>query len=232
MATTEDPRIKRFEEAANKWKAELHVRNTFLEARMSEDGGSLHSTSSRASSDPTHSSSSSNASSWSQSSVAEDGIDLTSDRHISVAATSNSSEIVREGSGLSALALSATMMALPTPSVGSALHAEGGCSPCFFFPAKKGCRAGTNCKFCHMPHEIQPRTRPSKERRAKAKRIAEAVVSQSSEVDASTLIEQSLASASDASKNPSYLQQVILSKLKSDGTSSPSSGQRSQIVSL
>lgn len=218
MGATEDPRIRRLEEAASKWKAELHVRNTFLEARICQDEEPPGSISSKASSDPTHSNISSSIDSWAQSSVDEDVVDVL--------------ELSPEGSSLQALALSSTTVAFPTTSVGSALHAEGGCSPCFFFPLKKGCHAGTNCKFCHMAHELLPRTRPSKERRAKAKRLAETVARQSSKVDASMLIAQSVAAASDESKRPSYLQQVILSKLKSDHLSSPSSGQRPNIVSL
>mmetsp|Transcript_129948 Transcript_129948/g.259227 ORF Transcript_129948/g.259227 Transcript_129948/m.259227 type:complete len:237 (-) Transcript_129948:300-1010(-) len=236
MATTEeDPRIKRLEEVASIWKAHLHVRNTFLESRINEEQGSAHG-GSKASSDPTHSNSSINTSfdSFAQS-VDEEGGDVTptyAEGHMSMAASSTSLGFSGESSGLSALALSdATAVPSTTPSA-STLHAEGRCSPCHFFSTTKGCRAGTTCKFCHMPHDIPPRTRPCKERRAKAKRLADAMLRQPSEVCTSTITEQSLASASDEPKNPSYLQQVIRSKLKSEGALSPRSVQRSRRVSL
>ena len=102
-----------------------------------------------------------------------------------------------EGSGSSALATSdATAVPSKTPA-GSTLHAEGRCSPCHFFSTTKGCRAGTTCNFCHMAHEILPRPRPCRQRRAKAKRLAEAMLRRPPEVGASTMIEQSLSSTSD-----------------------------------
>ena len=39
---------------------------------------------------------------------------------------------------------------LPLPSVGSALHAEGKCSPCAWFWKPQGCRHGANCGRCHL----------------------------------------------------------------------------------
>mmetsp|Transcript_129947 Transcript_129947/g.259225 ORF Transcript_129947/g.259225 Transcript_129947/m.259225 type:complete len:227 (-) Transcript_129947:300-980(-) len=226
MATTEeDPRIKRLEEVASIWKAQLHVKNTFLESRNNEEQGSAHG-GSRANSDPTHSNSSSINSSMDSVAQSVDEEDV--EGHMSMAGLGFSGE----GSGLSALALSDATAAQSTTPSGSALHAEGGCSPCHFFSTRKGCRAGTTCKFCHMPHDIPPRTRPCKERRAKAKRLADAMLRQPSEVCTSTITEQSLASASDEPKNPSYLQQVIRSKLKSEGALSPRSVQRSRRVSL
>merc|ERR1711990_402839 len=38
------------------------------------------------------------------------------------------------------------------PSRGSALHAEGTCKPCCFFP-KGRCQNGYDCQFCHFEHE-------------------------------------------------------------------------------
>jgi hypothetical protein len=38
---------------------------------------------------------------------------------------------------------------VPTESVGSALHFEGGCKPCVFFHAK-GCVSAAHCQFCHL----------------------------------------------------------------------------------
>jgi len=38
------------------------------------------------------------------------------------------------------------------PSVGSALHGQGGCKRCCFFP-KGRCANGVDCQFCHFAHE-------------------------------------------------------------------------------
>ncbi|CAE7428416.1 unnamed protein product [Symbiodinium natans] len=39
---------------------------------------------------------------------------------------------------------------LPLPSVGSALHADGKCSPCAWFWKPQGCRHGASCGRCHL----------------------------------------------------------------------------------
>merc|ERR1719237_1964675 len=62
------------------------------------------------------------------------------------------------------------------PSVGSAKHAGGNCSPCYFFNHSRGCKALDECDFCHMAHQSFGPARPSKVKRAKAKRIAAEVV--------------------------------------------------------
>lgn len=36
------------------------------------------------------------------------------------------------------------------PSVGSATHADGNCSPCAWFWKPTGCRSGQDCTFCHL----------------------------------------------------------------------------------
>lgn len=56
-------------------------------------------------------------------------------------------------------------------SVGSAEHASGGCKPCAHAFSEKGCRNGTQCKFCHIcpPGELK--------RQQKAKRQAKRKVS-------------------------------------------------------
>jgi len=181
-----------------------------LEPRKSQGDCSVYSSSSKASSDPTHDRSSES----SKTSSVDDGC-------IGVSAA------IHRGR-----ALSMQPDTWVPPSTGSALHFEGGCSPCFFFAKKSDCRAGIDCKFCHMAHEVQARARPSKQRRAQAKKVADAVVRHSPEVHASTLIEQSLASASDESQHQSYLHRVILCKLKPDAASSPSSGRPPNLVSL
>eukprot|EP00929_Paragymnodinium_shiwhaense_P028104 TRINITY_DN16358_c0_g1_i1.p1 TRINITY_DN16358_c0_g1~~TRINITY_DN16358_c0_g1_i1.p1 ORF type:complete len:327 (-),score=74.56 TRINITY_DN16358_c0_g1_i1:620-1552(-) len=51
------------------------------------------------------------------------------------------------------------------PSLGSALHAAGGCKPCNFF-AKGKCASGPSCNFCHLPHQARRATRQEKRDRA------------------------------------------------------------------
>merc|ERR1719352_22090 len=47
------------------------------------------------------------------------------------------------------------------PSLGSSLHATGQCRPCNFF-GKGRCGNGTDCEFCHMPHQKRKPTRQEK----------------------------------------------------------------------
>jgi hypothetical protein len=54
----------------------------------------------------------------------------------------------------------------PLPSLGSALHAEGACKRCCFFP-KGRCQNGLDCEFCHFEHE--KRKRKKKKKGAKAR---------------------------------------------------------------
>mmetsp|Transcript_41544 Transcript_41544/g.115542 ORF Transcript_41544/g.115542 Transcript_41544/m.115542 type:complete len:230 (-) Transcript_41544:183-872(-) len=64
------------------------------------------------------------------------------------------------------------------PSIGSALHASGGCTPCGFFFKDKGCKAGASCRFCHLSHERSQMKkkdrpfRPCKNRRDQYRRLA------------------------------------------------------------
>jgi len=44
------------------------------------------------------------------------------------------------------------------PSVGSALHVIGACTPCGFVFKPRGCKAGSQCHFCHHFHEA-PQTK-------------------------------------------------------------------------
>eukprot|EP00429_Kryptoperidinium_foliaceum_P071333 CAMPEP_0176070750 /NCGR_PEP_ID=MMETSP0120_2-20121206/35335_1 /TAXON_ID=160619 /ORGANISM="Kryptoperidinium foliaceum, Strain CCMP 1326" /LENGTH=267 /DNA_ID=CAMNT_0017404403 /DNA_START=91 /DNA_END=890 /DNA_ORIENTATION=- len=44
------------------------------------------------------------------------------------------------------------------PSMGSAAHFSGECTPCCFF-FKNRCRNGESCQFCHLPHEKRSRGR-------------------------------------------------------------------------
>lgn len=53
------------------------------------------------------------------------------------------------------------------PSLGSALHATGECRRCNFFP-KGRCQNGTECIFCHLPHEKRKPSRQEKRERKAA----------------------------------------------------------------
>jgi len=61
----------------------------------------------------------------------------------------------------------------------AALRCEGGrsCTPCHFVNAAKGCKLGEACAFCHV-HVFASRMRPSKAKRAKAKRLADGLETQ------------------------------------------------------
>eukprot|EP00747_Dinoflagellata_sp_TGD_P183872 gnl/TRDRNA2_/TRDRNA2_39062_c0_seq1.p2 gnl/TRDRNA2_/TRDRNA2_39062_c0~~gnl/TRDRNA2_/TRDRNA2_39062_c0_seq1.p2 ORF type:complete len:193 (+),score=18.78 gnl/TRDRNA2_/TRDRNA2_39062_c0_seq1:86-664(+) len=53
------------------------------------------------------------------------------------------------------------------PSIGSQKHADGTCQPCCFFRRAK-CVKGTECQYCHSPHEVHQR--PGKKTRERAAR--------------------------------------------------------------
>ncbi|CAK0846166.1 unnamed protein product [Prorocentrum cordatum] len=48
------------------------------------------------------------------------------------------------------------------PSGKERQHAAGTCKPCLYFGTKRGCSNGVQCGFCHLPHAIKRRPRPSK----------------------------------------------------------------------
>jgi len=59
-------------------------------------------------------------------------------------------------------------------SVGSQGHIDRLCQPCHFMHTNKGCTAGSNCTFCHLPHVPQLNqsgNRPSKQRRRACKEL-------------------------------------------------------------
>jgi hypothetical protein len=51
------------------------------------------------------------------------------------------------------------------PSIGSAGHAFGTCKPCEFFH-RTHCRAGENCKFCHLCGPGEPKLRKNQKHAA------------------------------------------------------------------
>lgn len=36
------------------------------------------------------------------------------------------------------------------------LHAAGQCKPCRFYASKSGCKTGSSCAYCHLPHKKRP----------------------------------------------------------------------------
>lgn len=69
------------------------------------------------------------------------------------------------------------------PSAGSALHHEGACKRCCFFP-KGRCQNGLSCEFCHFEHE--KRKRKKKKKNAGARRDGNAGGSESESEDDET----------------------------------------------
>jgi len=53
----------------------------------------------------------------------------------------------------------------PVPSEGSVLHQRGTCRPCIY-ACKDKCQAGSECSFCHYPHEMPKRPGKNARRRA------------------------------------------------------------------
>jgi hypothetical protein len=54
------------------------------------------------------------------------------------------------------------------PSAGSQLHNRGECRPCIY-ACKNKCQAGSQCLFCHFPHEMPKRPGKNARRRAMAR---------------------------------------------------------------
>jgi len=68
----------------------------------------------------------------------------------------------------------------PLPSSGSALHSEGTCKRCCFFP-KGRCNNGYDCQFCHFAHEKRKaKNKKKKKKRRKHKMSSGSAVQNSS----------------------------------------------------
>mmetsp|Transcript_53915 Transcript_53915/g.128419 ORF Transcript_53915/g.128419 Transcript_53915/m.128419 type:complete len:679 (-) Transcript_53915:61-2097(-) len=60
----------------------------------------------------------------------------------------------------------------PAVSVGSVAHEAGACRPCSYFLASAvGCRNGTACRFCHLPHDRVSQRRPCKAKRDRHRKV-------------------------------------------------------------
>lgn len=70
------------------------------------------------------------------------------------------------------------------PSVGSALHAEGNCKRCSFFP-KNNCQNASDCEFCHFDHE----KRPKRHKRKNKKGVVPTEEAEADSVTADTALE-------------------------------------------
>lgn len=60
---------------------------------------------------------------------------------------------------------------LPLPSAGSALHSEGTCKRCCFFP-KGRCNNGYDCHFCHFAHDKRKQKNKKKKKKKRKSRPA------------------------------------------------------------
>jgi len=223
------------------WDEVLCIKNTFLEPQA--DLSSLSETDSlpRPSSDPTAPSS--------RSSILDDGdvsVDsLTSKAPqdgrnkgpLSVASSLNANDqgLLSSASSLHAndepSVATMTPEASVLPSKGSAGHDAGTCEPCHFFSTGRGCLNSSSCRFCHFQHPKQDRPRPSKDKRAKAKRIAKEVVENRGQ-DQLLELKSPNKTRAKCSLQP-YLQHVVTAKLKSqDKNLGGSDAARSMVVSL
>jgi len=91
----------------------------------------------------------------------------------------------------------------------SSFHAAGQCSPCRFLFSKKGCQIGSECKYCHMPHEKPTKSRPSRDKRARCKKFADAL-------DADP--DMRVYTAEHLSAMGTYLQKIVDSKCRRGNT--------------
>lgn len=57
-------------------------------------------------------------------------------------------------------------------SRGSEQHRSGNCRPCHYAHTKSGCRSGSECNFCHIPHTTVKQTRVCATRRRQCQRVA------------------------------------------------------------
>eukprot|EP00747_Dinoflagellata_sp_TGD_P120835 gnl/TRDRNA2_/TRDRNA2_173330_c0_seq4.p1 gnl/TRDRNA2_/TRDRNA2_173330_c0~~gnl/TRDRNA2_/TRDRNA2_173330_c0_seq4.p1 ORF type:complete len:208 (+),score=25.37 gnl/TRDRNA2_/TRDRNA2_173330_c0_seq4:67-690(+) len=56
------------------------------------------------------------------------------------------------------------------PTAGSVHHDIGKCKPCLWLHSAQGCSRQADCRFCHLSHSKQTRTRPSKGKRDSVRR--------------------------------------------------------------
>jgi len=56
-------------------------------------------------------------------------------------------------------------------SKGSSQHGKGKCVKCVFFGRRIGCKNGTACDFCHLPHNDGKQNRPNRNRRMHLKKV-------------------------------------------------------------
>mmetsp|Transcript_107065 Transcript_107065/g.207492 ORF Transcript_107065/g.207492 Transcript_107065/m.207492 type:complete len:276 (-) Transcript_107065:81-908(-) len=61
--------------------------------------------------------------------------------------------------GMSVTELASVLPVMPSgepSSMGSVLHQTDQCRPCLAIAASTTCKAGIQCMFCHLPHEVPP----------------------------------------------------------------------------
>jgi len=97
------------------------------------------------------------------------------------------------------------------PSRGADKHAQGECTPCYFFSTSRGCQWGSDCGFCHAAHAKEIKQRPSKARRERTRKLVDSlVVDNNSGQAVETLTSQS---QHMNERNRRYLNQVMVKKL-------------------
>mmetsp|Transcript_59147 Transcript_59147/g.114122 ORF Transcript_59147/g.114122 Transcript_59147/m.114122 type:complete len:492 (-) Transcript_59147:134-1609(-) len=97
------------------------------------------------------------------------------------------------------------------PSRGADKHAQGDCTPCYFFSTSRGCQWGSGCGFCHCEHVKENKQRPSKLRRERTRKLVDSLVVDSNSGQAV----EALTSQSQYmnERNRRYLNQVMVKKM-------------------
>jgi len=90
-------------------------------------------------------------------------------------------------------------------SLGSRLHASGGCRPCHYVFKARGCDRGKACTFCHMPHTMTG-VRPCQATREKCRRAVEIL-------DSIADPRERLAVARELASEGKYMLSMLRSKL-------------------
>merc|ERR1712008_461584 len=87
-------------------------------------------------------------------------------------------------------------------------HARGACKPCHFMHSLKGCKSGSDCTFCHLPHVAcseESSNRPSKDKREKIKQIVASVCATYGNQS-----EETRSLLNEVASQSSYMQKIIL----------------------
>jgi len=97
------------------------------------------------------------------------------------------------------------------PSRGAGKHAQGDCTPCYFFSTDRGCQWGSDCGFCHLGHVKEIKQRPSKARRERTRKLVDSLVIDSNSGQAVEMLTSQSQNMNE--RNRRYLKQVVEKKL-------------------